>query len=203
MLASSSNSRPSPLPLAAGDMCEAAFGGEDPTGPRKYYRARYYDPKIGRFLNEDPLGFAEGVNFYNYVGARPTNFLDPYGLCALSSQQKECLERIFKQPVDPVKIENRPNPKSKFTATTRKNKIIVYDCDEFLKPPILLEEYYHVFEQWNRKRLFGLRYLADSAYRFIAPHQDKYWDNKYEKKAQSFATARTGEFEECMNECQK
>jgi RHS repeat-associated protein len=44
-----------------------------------YYRARYYDPSGGRFLNEDPLGFASGVNFYPYVGNSPTGFTDPSG----------------------------------------------------------------------------------------------------------------------------
>ena len=29
-----------------------------------YYRARYYDPRLGRFLSEDPIGFWGGVNFY-------------------------------------------------------------------------------------------------------------------------------------------
>ena len=47
----------------ADDPCEAAFSGEDPTGPRKYYRARYYDPKVGRFTNEDPVGFDGGMDF--------------------------------------------------------------------------------------------------------------------------------------------
>jgi hypothetical protein len=33
-----------------------------------YYRARYYDPSIGRFISEDPLGFnGDGPNFYAYV----------------------------------------------------------------------------------------------------------------------------------------
>nr|NJM04536.1 RHS repeat-associated core domain-containing protein [Desulfobacula sp.] len=45
-----------------------------------YYRARYYDPKIGRFLNEDPLGFEAGVNFYAYVQNNPINSNDPMGL---------------------------------------------------------------------------------------------------------------------------
>ena len=46
-----------------------------------YYRARYYDPTIGRFLNEDPIGFAGGdMNLYAYVWDNPTNFVDPYGL---------------------------------------------------------------------------------------------------------------------------
>ena len=32
-----------------------------------YYRARYYDPATGRFLNEDPIGFDGGIDFYPYV----------------------------------------------------------------------------------------------------------------------------------------
>jgi RHS repeat-associated protein len=45
-----------------------------------YYRARYYDPTVGRFLNEDRLQFVAGVNFYAYVGGSPTNLTDPSGL---------------------------------------------------------------------------------------------------------------------------
>jgi RHS repeat-associated protein len=37
-----------------------------------YYRARYYDPQIGRFVRQDPARFAAGVNFYAYVTNRPT-----------------------------------------------------------------------------------------------------------------------------------
>jgi RHS repeat-associated protein len=45
-----------------------------------YYRARYYDPQTGRFLSEDPFGFAgEDVNFYRFVGNRPTLLIDPSG----------------------------------------------------------------------------------------------------------------------------
>jgi len=46
-----------------------------------YYRARYYDPAVGRFASEDPLGFAAGdVNLYRYVGNGPTNATDPSGM---------------------------------------------------------------------------------------------------------------------------
>ncbi len=46
-----------------------------------YYRARYYDPKTGRFITEDPLGFASGTtNLYSYVGNNPLNWVDPWGL---------------------------------------------------------------------------------------------------------------------------
>jgi len=53
---------------------------EDSTG-LYYYRARYYDPFIGRFISADPLGFNAGdVNFYAYVGNNPVNANDPSGM---------------------------------------------------------------------------------------------------------------------------
>ena len=46
-----------------------------------FYRARYYDPKLGRFLNVDPIGFDGGdTNLYAYVGNNPINYSDPEGL---------------------------------------------------------------------------------------------------------------------------
>jgi len=45
-----------------------------------YYRARYYDPKSGRFNSEDPLRWANGPAFYLYVMNSPVVLTDPLGL---------------------------------------------------------------------------------------------------------------------------
>ena len=44
------------------------------------YRARYYDPTIGRFASQDPIAFDGGINFYEYAKNNPVLFTDPMGL---------------------------------------------------------------------------------------------------------------------------
>ncbi len=49
-----------------------------------YYRARFYDPRTGRFLSEDPIGFRGfDVNTYRYVRNRPGQYTDPFGLLTI------------------------------------------------------------------------------------------------------------------------
>ena len=46
-----------------------------------YYRARYYHPRLHRFIAEDPIRLAGGqVNFYVYVTNSPLIYSDPFGL---------------------------------------------------------------------------------------------------------------------------
>jgi len=45
-----------------------------------YYRARYYSPELQRFISEDPIGLAGGINMYVYVSNNPVMLTDPTGL---------------------------------------------------------------------------------------------------------------------------
>ena len=55
-----------------------------------YMQARYMDPVVGRFLSNDPVGFAEGgvayFNRYSYTANNPVNAWDPTGLYPVDFQ---------------------------------------------------------------------------------------------------------------------
>jgi RHS repeat-associated protein len=54
-------------------------GRADPSG-LVYMRNRFYDPKSGRFTQQDPIGLGGGMNLYGFAGGDPVNYSDPFGL---------------------------------------------------------------------------------------------------------------------------
>jgi RHS repeat-associated protein len=52
---------------------------DDIPGVLQYNRWRYYNPTIGRFISEDPIGIAGGANLYGYAEMNPVTLRDPTG----------------------------------------------------------------------------------------------------------------------------
>jgi RHS repeat-associated protein len=53
-----------------------------------YLRHRWYSPRLGQFVSQDPLGYVDSYNPYAYVGMDPINSLDPYGLASTGSGER-------------------------------------------------------------------------------------------------------------------
>ena len=68
-------------PLVGADAAGWAYTGRewDPEVGLYYYRARYYQAALGRFLSEDPLGGLRGLDNLTYVGNKPERRRDPTG----------------------------------------------------------------------------------------------------------------------------
>jgi RHS repeat-associated protein len=45
-----------------------------------HYKVRAYHPRLGRFMQTDPIREAGGINLYGYVGNDPVNGTDTTGL---------------------------------------------------------------------------------------------------------------------------
>jgi RHS repeat-associated protein len=71
-----------------------------------YYRARYYDPNVGRFLGEDPAHFRAGNNFFRYAWNEPVVFTDPAGMnpapagtCSAEPTPYQKFKKVFCHPL--------------------------------------------------------------------------------------------------------
>jgi RHS repeat-associated protein len=86
-----------------------------------YHRARYYDPKVGRFISDDPLGLAGGINLFVYASGIPTSLVDLNGLSVQAPSVDggghmhgvTCVRKSdggLRCSGGPVKVPNKPQP---------------------------------------------------------------------------------------------
>lgn len=60
-----------------------------------------YDATLGRFLEPDPIGYADGMNLYQFELSNPVSLLDPFGLQA-ASQPVDPWAGVPKDPMKPM-----------------------------------------------------------------------------------------------------
>ena len=56
-----------------------------------FYKARAYSPTLGRFMQTDPIGYGDGMNWYAYTHNNPVNGTDPSGLATIVIQKYVCI----------------------------------------------------------------------------------------------------------------
>jgi RHS repeat-associated protein len=93
-----------------------------------YYRARYYNPAWGRFVSEDPIGVAGGVNLYGYVGEQPTGAVDPFGFASGPLN----FGNGYSGRLDPFSTSNGPSFEI-HVYDPNGNEVGVYGPDEWIK----------------------------------------------------------------------
>ncbi|GKT02451.1 DUF6531 domain-containing protein [Acidovorax sp. SUPP3434] len=67
-----------------------------------YNRFRYYDPAVGRFTSQDPIGLSGGTNLFQYA-PNALIWLDPWGLAKSGRWEKVGQGRVR---IDPPHVEN-------------------------------------------------------------------------------------------------
>lgn len=70
----------------------------------QYYKARMYSADLGRFIQIDPIGMADDMNLYAYVGNNAVNRVDPSGLAGVAlGNFGSSVKNDFSQSVSAVK----------------------------------------------------------------------------------------------------
>ncbi len=72
-----------------------------------YNTFRYYDPDIGRFMTQDPIGLEGGMNSYQYA-PNPLSWIDPWGWASVDYGQMPNIPGYQKHHIVPQNLDNHP-----------------------------------------------------------------------------------------------
>jgi len=105
-------------------LSDFGFTGREyfPSTDQYYFRSRFYQPDIGRFVSEDQIGFeGNDTNLYRFLGNNPTVGTDPFGeqsvtetvllvgsitLAAVVGREAVCLNQVPGENLDPLLCED-------------------------------------------------------------------------------------------------
>ena len=89
-----------------------------------YNRFRYYDPEIGRFVSQDPIGLRGGMNLFEYA-PNPVGWTDPFGLLVTPHYTKGLNGRVERVQATITKDDlgkgTATNPSSRLEAQAMAN----------------------------------------------------------------------------------
>ncbi len=113
----------------------SSFTGQlyDPDAGLMYYRARWYDPQLGKFLNDDPMGFAAGdANVSRYVGNGAPITVDSTGLYDLPQPR---IKLPFIVPPTPEELRKQEAERQKQIDLADPDMKRLLELDKMFNPP--------------------------------------------------------------------
>ncbi|MGF7170020.1 hypothetical protein FHS91_001689, partial [Sphingobium xanthum] len=138
--------------------------------------------KLGRFLQTDPIGTADGSNLYAYVGNDPSNRTDPTGLAA------EAVGKVWNAPAPGFYEQTSPYFDPNYTVrqqTVGEVAMNMLGAVGAIKPVSVLTPYGPAIQSMTKSALAGLESVSAVARRHdIVPSQLFTWRRELREQLQ-------------------